>query len=134
MHACRQTNKQTNKQSWWRKIIKMEKENQMTKMKKKQPRRVYGGRFGTPSEFVKRLMAANAKAEAGGDKGEAGGAKAEAGGDKGEAGADKGEAGADKGEAGADKADTCHFHIAQAVFRASRARGDQDLCLLKIKD
>jgi hypothetical protein len=127
MHACRQTNKQTNKQSWWRKIIKMEKENQMTKMKKKQPRRVYGGRFGTPSEFVKRLMAANAKAEAGGDKGEAGGAKAEAG-------ADKGEAGADKGEAGADKADTCHFHIAQAVFRASRARGDQDLCLLKIKD
>jgi hypothetical protein len=127
MHACRQTNKQTNKQSWWRKIIKMEKENQMTKMKKKQPRRVYGGRFGTPSEFVKRLMAANAKAEAGGDKGEAGGAKAEAGGDK-------GEAGADKGEAGADKADTCHFHIAQAVFRASRARGDQDLCLLKIKD
>ena len=82
-------------------------------MKKKQPRRVYGGRFGTPSEFVKRLMAANAKAEAGGDKGEAG---------------------ADKGEAGADKADTCHFHIAQAVFRASRARGDQDLCLLKIKD
>ncbi len=106
----------------------------MTKMKKKQPRRVYGGRFGTPSEFVKRLMAANAKAEAGGDKGEAGGAKAEAGGDKGEAGADKGEAGADKGEAGADKADTCHFHIAQAVFRASRARGDQDLCLLKIKD
>jgi hypothetical protein len=127
MHACRQTNKQTNKQSWWRKIIKMEKENQMTKMKKKQPRRVYGGRFGTPSEFVKRLMAANAKAEAGG-------AKAEAGGDKGEAGADKGEAGADKGEAGADKADTCHFHIAQAVFRASRARGDQDLCLLKIKD
>jgi len=127
MHACRQTNKQTNKQSWWRKIIKMEKENQMTKMKKKQPRRVYGGRFGTPSEFVKRLMAANAKAEAGGDKGKAGGAKAEAGGDK-------GEAGADKGEAGADKADTCHFHIAQAVFRASRARGDQDLCLLKIKD
>jgi hypothetical protein len=122
-----QTNKQTNKQSWWRKIIKMEKENQMTKMKKKQPRRVYGGRFGTPSEFVKRLMAANAKAEAGGDKGEAGA-------DKGEAGADKGEAGADKGEAGADKADTCHFHIAQAVFRASRARGDQDLCLLKIKD
>jgi len=120
MHADKQTNKQTNKQSWWRKIIKMEKENQMTKMKKKQPRRVYGGRFGTPSEFVKRLMAANAKAEAGGDKGEAG--------------ADKGEAGADKGEAGADKADTCHFHIAQAVFRASRARGDQDLCLLKIKD
>ena len=106
MHADKQTNKQTNKQSWWRKIIKMEKENQMTKMKKKQPRRVYGGRFGTPSEFVKRLMAANAKAEAGGDK----------------------------GEAGADKADTCHFHIAQAVFRASRARGDQDLCLLKIKD
>jgi hypothetical protein len=127
MHACRQTNKQTNKQSWWRKIIKMEKENQMTKMKKKQPRRVYGGRFGTPSEFVKRLMAANAKGEAGADKGEAGA-------DKGEAGADKGEAGADKGEAGADKADTCHFHIAQAVFRASRARGDQDLCLLKIKD
>ena len=113
MHADKQTNKQTNKQSWWRKIIKMEKENQMTKMKKKQPRRVYGGRFGTPSEFVKRLMAANAKAEAGGAKAEAGG---------------------DKGEAGGDKVDTCHFHIAQAVFRASRARGNQDLCLLKIKD
>ncbi len=69
-------------------------------MKKKQPCRVYGGRFGVPSQFMKCLMAANAKAKA-----EAGGDKDEAGADKAKAGADKGEAGADKGKAGADKAE-----------------------------